>query len=102
MCMLRQAVPDAVESVESPIEDTVTLTERFEHYELVKDEHGNPIELSRGAMGITYKAFDVDLRCPVTLKVISEKYLDDFFVNNQWNWILRKMLELRNIRRQHG
>jgi serine/threonine protein kinase len=28
-------------------------------------------------MGITYKAFDVDLRCPVTLKVISERYLGD-------------------------
>ena len=26
-------------------------------------------------MGVTYKAFDVDLRCQVTLKVISEKYL---------------------------
>jgi serine/threonine protein kinase len=28
-------------------------------------------------MGITYKAFDVDLHCPVTLKVISERYLGD-------------------------
>ena len=28
-------------------------------------------------MGITYKAVDVDLHCPVTLKVISEKYLGD-------------------------
>jgi serine/threonine protein kinase len=28
-------------------------------------------------MGVTYKAFDVDLRCLVTLKVISEKYLGD-------------------------
>ena len=28
-------------------------------------------------MGVTYKALDVDLRCPVTLKVISEKYLGD-------------------------
>jgi hypothetical protein len=28
-------------------------------------------------MGITYKAFDVDLRCPVALKVISERYLGD-------------------------
>ena len=28
-------------------------------------------------MGVTYKAVDVDLRCPVTLKVISEKYLGD-------------------------
>jgi hypothetical protein len=26
-------------------------------------------------MGITYKALDVDLRRPVTLKVISERYL---------------------------
>src|SRR6476659_7930848 len=77
MCMLRQALPDAVESVEPPFEDTVTLTEPFEHYELVKDEHGNPIELGRGAMGITYKAFDVDLQYAVTLKVISERYLGD-------------------------
>src|SRR5499425_917132 len=29
------------------------------------------------AMGITYKGFDVDLRCPVTLKVISERYVGD-------------------------
>ena len=28
-------------------------------------------------MGVTYKGFDVDLRCPVTLKVISERYLGD-------------------------
>ncbi len=28
-------------------------------------------------MGVTYKAFDVDLRCPVTLKVINDKYLGD-------------------------
>jgi serine/threonine protein kinase len=28
-------------------------------------------------MGITYKALDVDLRCAVTLKVISERYLGD-------------------------
>ena len=41
------------------------------------DEEGNPVELGRGAMGVTYKALDVDLRCPVTLKVISERYLGD-------------------------
>jgi serine/threonine protein kinase len=28
-------------------------------------------------MGVTYKAFDIDLHCLVTLKVISEKYLGD-------------------------
>src|SRR6516162_7945205 len=28
-------------------------------------------------MGITYKAFDVDLRYPVALKVINERYVGD-------------------------
>ena len=41
------------------------------------DDDGKPIELGRGAMGVTYKAFDVDLHCPVTLKVINERYLGD-------------------------
>ena len=50
---------------------------RFEHYEVMLDDDGRPIELGRGAMGVTYKALDVDLRCPVTLKVISERYLGD-------------------------
>ena len=50
---------------------------RFDQYEVMLDEAGRPIELGRGAMGVTYKAFDVDLRYPVTLKVISERYLGD-------------------------
>ena len=65
-----------------PLSDTLTPTSqdaahRFEHYELVRGEDGTPVELGRGAMGVTYKAFDVDLHCPVALKVISERYLGD-------------------------
>ena len=81
VCMLRKALVGAVESGESSAsEDTVKPTprqavERFEHYELVKGEDGTPVELGRGAMGVTYKAVHVDLHCPVTLKVISERYL---------------------------
>src|ERR1700692_1196040 len=83
VCMLRNALACGVESGEpSAAEDTVKptpehATQRFEHYELVKGEDGKPVELGRGAMGITYKAVDVDLRCLVTLKVISERYLRD-------------------------
>ena len=68
----------ASESAASPGDtDGTPQVRRFEHYEVMVDEDGRPIELGRGAMGITYKALDVDLRCPVTLKVISERYLGD-------------------------
>src|SRR5271165_625428 len=82
VCMLRKGLAGGVESGESSSEDTLKPTSRdaahrFEHYELVNGEDGKPVELGRGAMGVTYKAFDVDLHCPVTLKVISERYLGD-------------------------
>jgi serine/threonine protein kinase len=83
VCLLRQGLADGVESAESSVsEDTVKPlpeqpAQRFEHYELVTGEDGKPVELGRGAMGVTYKAFDINLRCPVTLKVISERYLGD-------------------------
>jgi hypothetical protein len=72
-----------VESGESSVsEETVECiperaSQRFEHYELLKGADGKPVELGRGAMGVTYKAFDVDLRIPVTLKLISKKYVGD-------------------------
>src|SRR5260221_4267106 len=65
-------------SADSPGEtEGASQARQFEHYELMLDEDGRPIELGRGAMGVTYKAFDVDLRCPVTLKVIGERYVGD-------------------------
>ena len=83
VCMLRKALAGGVESGQSCFEDTVKPTtpeqavQRFEHYELVTGADGRPVELGRGAMGVTYKAFDIDLHCPVTLKVISERHLGD-------------------------
>ena len=82
VCMLRKALAAGVQSGQSSAsEDTMRKAEqaaqRLEHYELVTGEDGKPVELGRGAMGVTYKAVDVDLHCPVTLKVISERYLGD-------------------------
>src|SRR5215813_6312799 len=82
VCMLRGALPGAAESGESSFENAVKPTlgqpgRRFDHYELATGEDGKPLELGRGAMGVTYKAFDINLRCPVTLKLISERYLGD-------------------------
>src|SRR5215469_5261665 len=83
VCLLRKGLAGGVVPGESSA-STETIkprredaAHRFEHYELVTGEDGKPVELGRGAMGVTYKAFDVDLRCPVTLKVISERYLGD-------------------------
>jgi hypothetical protein len=78
VCTLRQGLAGGIESGESSFREAVKPTpeqavQRFEHYELVTGEDGKPVELGHGAMGVTYKAFDVDLRCPVALKVISEK-----------------------------
>jgi serine/threonine-protein kinase len=36
----------------------MSQTRRFEHYEVMLDADGRPIELGRGAMGVTYKALD--------------------------------------------
>src|SRR6202040_2522007 len=82
VCMLRKGLAGGVVSGESSFEEAIRPTsdqppKRFEHYELVTGADGKPIELGRGAMGVTYKAVDVDLHCPVTLKVISERYLGD-------------------------
>src|ERR1700674_2000267 len=82
VCMLRNVLAGGVEPGESSFEEAVRPTpdqplKRFEDYERVTGEDGRPVELGRGAMGVTYKAFDVDLHCPVTLKVISERYLGD-------------------------
>src|ERR1700751_1228036 len=49
----------------------------FDHYEILRGSDGAPVELGRGAMGVTYRAIDKNLRCPVALKVINVRYLKD-------------------------
>jgi hypothetical protein len=65
VCMLRKGLAGGVESAEASVSgDMVTLTaceqapQRFEHYELLTGQNGKPVELGRGAMGVTYKAFE--------------------------------------------
>ena len=84
VCLLRKGLADGIESGESSVSEEAVkppiseqTLQRFEHYQLVKGEHGKPIELGRGATGVTYKAVDVDLHCHVMLKVISERYLGE-------------------------
>src|SRR6478609_3040380 len=85
VCSLRAAIREGekLAAVEPASEKALAgsisepIDSRFENYTLMLHADGTPIELGRGVMGVTYKAFDVDLRCPVTLKVISERYVGD-------------------------
>jgi hypothetical protein len=55
VCALRGALGGGVEASGSFSENAVSTSkearQRFEHYELVTDEDGRPVELGRGAMG---------------------------------------------------
>ena len=52
-------------------------TARFDHYQLLTREDGTPLELGHGAMGVTYKAVDINLQCAVALKVINARFIGD-------------------------
>jgi serine/threonine protein kinase/TPR repeat protein len=49
--------------------------DRYKQYEVLRREDGSLWELGRGAMGITYKAYDTNLHCAVALKIINSTYL---------------------------
>jgi TolB-like protein len=56
VCALQGALKPESDSVSD-----VSSELRFEHYTVLKNADGTPLELGHGAMGVTYKAFDVHL-----------------------------------------
>ncbi|HEY5893814.1 MAG TPA: protein kinase [Chthoniobacterales bacterium] len=64
--------------------ETDVFSESFSNFEILKHEDGSAYELGRGAMGITYKALDKSLKCPVALKMIQSSLLDHFDVRERF------------------
>ncbi len=63
---------------DEPQADAVGTPElRFAHYRVLRRPDGTIWELGRGAMGVTYKAFDEELRVDVALKVITPAQVDE-------------------------
>jgi serine/threonine protein kinase len=70
VCALRGAISPETESLSE-----ISSELHFEHYQVLKKEDGTPIELGHGGMGVTYKAVDTHLRCPVALKIIRAQFI---------------------------
>ena len=90
VCLLRQAAQPEATVQDEPLEG------RFDHYELMRREDGAFYELGRGAMGITYKAFDTVLQHPVALKVIDERIAADPSVRQRFLREARAAARLRH------
>ena len=56
----------------------------FGHYRVLQRDDGSLWKLGSGAMGVTYKALDTDLQCPVALKVINSDLMADEVNRNRF------------------
>lgn len=70
-CLLTTGLEPAEATAISPNE---SKTRFYHHYEILTRPDGSRWELGRGAMGVTYKARDVNLNTPVALKIINAQF----------------------------
>jgi TolB-like protein/lipopolysaccharide biosynthesis regulator YciM len=99
--MLRRASGSSIDSFSDEAADLGLLTaqhfqRRYAHFEVEITSDGKPVELGRGAMGITYKASDTTLRRSVALKVISSRLLHNESLKNRFLREARAAASLRH------
>src|SRR5215469_5427745 len=99
--MLRQATGSSMDSFSDEAADLSLLVaehfqRRYAHFEVEIGPDGKPVELGRGAMGVTYKASDTALPRPVALKVISSRLLHNESLKNRFLREARAAASLRH------
>src|ERR1700747_3366496 len=99
--MLRRASGSSMDSFSDDAADLSLLVaehfqRRYAHFEVEMGPDGKPVELGRGAMGITYKASDTTLRRPVALKVIASRLLHNESLKNRFLREARAAASLRH------
>jgi WD40 repeat protein/serine/threonine protein kinase/endogenous inhibitor of DNA gyrase (YacG/DUF329 family) len=109
VCLLRGALVDAGQSTtpktlssrasESPSEqEPRSSSYQFENYEVILGRDGKPIELGRGAMGVTYKAIDKNLNRLAALKVISPRCIRNRWIRERF---IREARAAASLRHEH-
>lgn len=93
VCALRQALGTQTYSHSNTSSEL-----RFEHYTVLQNGEGKPFELGRGAMGVTYKAFDVHLQRPAALKIINAQLLGNESVQARF---IREARAAASVRHQN-
>jgi len=77
--------------------ETEAIERRFQHYEVSLSADGlTRLELGRGAMGVTYRAVDINLGSPVALKVISSRYSGDAKARDRFRREAQATAQLRH------
>src|SRR5450432_4224892 len=70
---------------------------QFQHYQVALcDDAGTLCELGRGAMGVTYRAIDVNLGAQVALKVISARFSDQTEARERFRREARLAAQMRH------
>lgn len=77
VCLFRRTIDLESETEINEPGDDSSPADGFDHYELARREDGSLDELGRGAMGITYRAFDTVLGHAVALKVLDARIAAD-------------------------
>src|SRR6202047_2168907 len=69
---------------------------QYGHFAVEIGADGQPVELGRGAMGVTYRAIDATLQRPVALKVISSRLIDNEMLKSRFIREARAAASLRH------